>query len=268
MPSPQETVGTSFSTEFQGLSLCAEGDFIPTLPHENAWRNSSYPKKSPRCFNSNQRILKHVPFPKGDIRFCLSELDALKCISSAESSLTSSKYAEKESSPTSTPQRRISPLKSSELSFRSSVPCKKGLSHSPPPEGCPTPSKLQKTRPSPSSVHQAGLKSMCSKHVGWKHCPSSKMRVRACKSKKRGAKLKTVTNINLATSNSAKGACGCSPSHEESLRSPPPTQGIHRPSKSTKTPSEKAPSDQWDTQASHSEHEGGKPSSIPTEECM
>ena len=159
-------------------------------------------------------------------------------------------------------------FRSSQLSFRSSILCKKGLSHSPPPGDCPTPSKLRKTRPSPSSVDQEGLKSVCSKHAGWKHCHSSKMRVRACKSKKRGVKLKTVTNINFATSDSAKGACRCSPSYEVGLRSPLPNQGIHRPSKSTETPSEKAPSDQWDTQASNSEHEVGKPSSIPTEECM
>uniref|UniRef100_A0A9L6KDT8 Uncharacterized protein n=4 Tax=Mus musculus TaxID=10090 RepID=A0A9L6KDT8_MOUSE len=268
VPSPPGTMGASFSKEFQGLSLCAEGDIIPTPPHEDVRRNSSYLKKSPRRFKSNQSILKHVPFPEGDIRYCLSDLDALKCISSAESSLTSSKYAEKESSPTSTPQRSISPLKSSQLSFRPSILCKKGLSHSPPPGDCPTPSKLRKTRPSPSSVDQEGLKSVCSKHAGWKHCHSSKMRVRACKSKKRGVKLKTVTNINFATSDSAKGACRCSPSYEVGLRSPLPNQGIHRPSKSTETPSEKAPSDQWDTQASNSEHEVGKPSSIPTEECM
>ena len=268
VPSPPGTMGASFSTEFQGLSLCAEGDIIPTPPHEDVRRNSSYLKKSPRRFKSNQSILKHVPFPEGDIRYCLSDLDALKCISSAESSLTSSKYAEKESSPTSTPQRSISPLKSSQLSFRPSILCKKGLSHSPPPGDCPTPSKLRKTRPSPSSVDQESLKSVCSKHAGWKHCHSSKMRVRACKSKKRGVKLKTVTNINFATSDSAKGACRCSPSYEVGLRSPLPNQGIHRPSKSTETPSEKAPSDQWDTQASNSEHEVGKPSSIPTEECM
>uniref|UniRef100_A0A9L6KDQ4 Uncharacterized protein n=1 Tax=Mus musculus TaxID=10090 RepID=A0A9L6KDQ4_MOUSE len=268
VPSPPGTMGASFSTEFQGLSLCAEGDIIPTPPHEDVRRNSSYLKKSPRRFKSNQSILKHVPFPERDIRYCLSDLDALKCIFSAESSLTSSKYAEKESSPTTTPQRSISPLKSSQLSFRPSILCKKGLSHSPPPGDCPTPSKLRKTRPSPSSVDQESLKSVCSKHAGWKHCHSSKMRVRACKSKKRGVKLKTVTNINFATSDSAKGACRCSPSYEVGLRSPLPNQGIHRPSKSTETPSEKAPSDQWDTQASNSEHEVGKPYSIPTEECM
>jgi hypothetical protein len=157
VPSPQETVGNSFSTEFKGLSLCAKGDIIPTPPHEDGQRNSSYLKKSPRRFKSNQSILKHVPFPEGDIRYCLSELDALKCISSAERTLTSSKYAEKKSSPTSTPQRSISPLKSSQLSFRSSILCKKGLSHSPPPGDCPTPSKLRKTRPSPSYVDQEGL---------------------------------------------------------------------------------------------------------------
>ena len=77
-----------------------------------------------------------------------------------------------------------------------------------------------------------------------------------------------MTNINFATSDSAKGACRCSPSHEVGLRSPLSSQGIHRPSKSTETPSEKAPSDQWDTQASNSEHEVDKPSSILTEECM
>jgi hypothetical protein len=83
MPSPQETVGTSFSTEFQGLSLCAEGNFIPSPLHEDGRRNSSHPKKRPRRFKSNQRMLKHAPFPDGDIRYCFSELDALKCISSA-----------------------------------------------------------------------------------------------------------------------------------------------------------------------------------------
>ena len=83
VPSPPVTMGASFSTEFQGLSLCAEGDIIPTPPHEDVWRNSSYHKKSPRRFKSNQSILKHVPFPEGDIRYCLSDLDALKCISSA-----------------------------------------------------------------------------------------------------------------------------------------------------------------------------------------
>ena len=182
--SHQETVDTSFSTEFQGLSLCAEGDIIPTPPREDGWRNFSYLKKNPRRLKSNQRILKHVPIPERDIRYCLSELDALKCISSAVSSLTSSKYAEKESSPTSTPQRSISPLKSSQLSFRSSILCKKVLSHSPPPGDCPTPSKLRKTRPSPSSVDQEGLKYVRSKHAGWKHCHSSKIWVRVCKFKK------------------------------------------------------------------------------------
>ena len=151
------------------------------------------------------------------------------------------------------------------MNFRSSVPC---LSHSPPPGGFLTTSKLWKTRPSPSSVDQAGLKSVCSKRAGWKHCHSSKMQLRACKSKKSGVKHKNVTKINLTTSDSAKGACRCSPSYEDGLRSPPPTQDIHRWSKSTETPSEKVPSDQWDTQASNSEHEVGKPSSIPTEECM
>ena len=175
---------TSFSTEFQGQSLCAEGDIMPTPPREDGWRNFSYLKKSPRRLKSNQRILKHVPIPERDIRYCLSELVALKCISSAVSSLTSSKYAEKESSPTTTPQRSISPLKSSQLSFRPSILCKKGLSHSPPPGDCPTPSKLRKTRPSPSSVDQEGLKYERSKHAGWKHCHSSKIWVRACKFKK------------------------------------------------------------------------------------
>jgi hypothetical protein len=67
----QETLGTSFSTEFQGLSLCPEGDIIPTPPHEDGWRNFSYLKKSPRRLKSNQRILKHVPIPERDIRYCL-----------------------------------------------------------------------------------------------------------------------------------------------------------------------------------------------------
>nr|XP_034348952.1 LOW QUALITY PROTEIN: uncharacterized protein LOC117701248 [Arvicanthis niloticus] len=96
------------------------------------------------------------------------------------------------------------------------------------------------------------------------------MGLRGCNSDKRGAKLKTETNRNFTISDSAKGACGSSPSPEEGLRSPPPPQGIHRQSKSTKTTSKEAPSDQRDTQASNSEHESCKPSSfilISTEEC-
>lgn len=58
------------------------------------------------------------------------------------------------------------------------------------------------------------------------------MLVRFANLRKKGAKLKTVTTITLTTSDTAKGAFGYSPSHEEGLRSPPPYQGEYRPSKS------------------------------------
>jgi hypothetical protein len=45
----------------------------------------------------------YVPFPEGDISYSLSELDGLKCMLTAKSSFTSSKYAKKDSNPTILP---------------------------------------------------------------------------------------------------------------------------------------------------------------------
>uniref|UniRef100_A0A8I5ZW89 Uncharacterized protein n=1 Tax=Rattus norvegicus TaxID=10116 RepID=A0A8I5ZW89_RAT len=177
MPSTQDTVGTSSSAEFPGLSHCAQGDFIPFPSHEECLPHSSFPKKGPRHLKSTQRKLKYVPFPEEDIRYSLSELDDLKCIPSAESRFTSSKNGGKNSSPTSTPQRSISPLKSSKLSFRSSTPPKEGLRHAPSPGDRSRHSKSGKTRSRHASSDQAGLKSVSLEDEGLEFCHSYKLGV-------------------------------------------------------------------------------------------
>ncbi|XP_038956234.2 mucin-17-like [Rattus norvegicus] len=262
MPSTQDSVGTLFSTDIPGLSLCSQDDFIPFHSYEECPTHFSFSKKDPRHLKSTQRMLKYAPFPEGDISYSLSELDDLKCIPSAESRFTSSKNDRKNSSPTSTPQRSSSPLKSSKLNFKSSTPPKECLRHSPSPGHCSRHSKSEKTRSRHASSDQAGVKTVPSEDEEWKHCRSSKIGVQACKSDKRGEKLKTETNRNLTTSDSAKGACRSSTSREMVLRSPAPLRSNNRRSKSTKTTSKKVPSDQRDTQASHSEHERVKLSSL------
>ncbi|OBS70428.1 hypothetical protein A6R68_01031, partial [Neotoma lepida] len=87
-------------------------------------RHSPYPKISPRLSNSTKHALRHVLFPEGDVRYSLSELDGLRSIPSAKGRLTSSMYAQKDSSPTSNPQRSVPLTVPSELSFRSSSPLK------------------------------------------------------------------------------------------------------------------------------------------------
>ena len=125
MPSTQYPVCTFFSTELFGLSLCAHDDFIPTPSNEECLRHSPFHKKSPRLFSSTQRILKYAPFHEGDIRFSLSELEALKSISAAESSLTSSKCVKKNSITTSDSEKGA---------YGSSQSYEDDLRSSPPPQ--------------------------------------------------------------------------------------------------------------------------------------
>lgn len=84
IPYTQKGVGPFFSTEFLGLSIYVHGDFISIPSHDNCLRYSSYPKTSHRLSNSNKKVARHAPFHEGNIRYSLSELDALRSFPSAK----------------------------------------------------------------------------------------------------------------------------------------------------------------------------------------
>ncbi|OBS71825.1 hypothetical protein A6R68_13598, partial [Neotoma lepida] len=171
VPGPT-SADSSTDQQFPGLSICAPGGFIPIPSHEDCPRHSPYPKISPRLSNSTKNVLRRVPFPEGDIRYSLSELDGLRSIPSAKGRLTSSMYAQKDSSPTSA-RRSIPPPTSSELSFRSSSPPKEDLRYSPSPQGGSRHSKLKKTK-SRRVSKEADLKSVPLEDGGLKVHHSSK----------------------------------------------------------------------------------------------
>ncbi|OBS64543.1 hypothetical protein A6R68_06917, partial [Neotoma lepida] len=214
----------------------------------------------PRLSDSTKNVSRHVPFLEGDIRYPLSELDRSRSILSAKGRLTSSMYAQKGSSPTSTPQRSVPPTVSSELSFRSSSPPKEDLRCSPSPRGGSRHSKLKKTK-SRHASKEAGLKSVPSEDGGLKVHHSSRKGDKDSLSDKGAVRLKTEPKESLTTS-SAKGDCRSSQSHDEGHRSSPSPQGVPRHSKSTKNKLEKAPSDKADVHASHSECGGSNQFSL------
>nr|XP_048286097.1 mucin-12-like [Myodes glareolus]XP_048286098.1 mucin-12-like [Myodes glareolus]XP_048286099.1 mucin-12-like [Myodes glareolus]XP_048286100.1 mucin-12-like [Myodes glareolus]XP_048286101.1 mucin-12-like [Myodes glareolus]XP_048286102.1 mucin-12-like [Myodes glareolus] len=252
MPSTQEGVGTSFSTEVWGLSTCAHDDFIPIPSHGDCLRYSSYPNKSHRHFNSTKKIPRHAPFPEGDIRYSLSELDVLRS-SSAKSRLTSSIYVRKNSSSTSTPPRSVSPPESSELNFRSSSPSRKYFRCSPSPQGGSRHSKSKKTK-SKHDSKESCLKSVPSEEKGLKFHHSPKKEGRDTVSNKVNARPKSDPKKSPTTT-SAKGGCRSSRSHEEVLKCSPSSQGSPRCSRSSKIKLEQVPSNKTDVHVSHSEHE-------------
>ncbi|KAM7315977.1 hypothetical protein ACRRTK_025047 [Alexandromys fortis] len=182
--STQKGVGTFFSTELLGLSTCAHDDFIPIHSHRDRLRYSFYPNKSHRCSNSTKKIASHTPFPEGDIRYSLLELDALRSFPSAKSRLTSSIYVRKDSSSTSTPPRSVSPPESSELTFRSSSPPKEDLRCSPSPRGSSRHLKSKKTKLK-QAPKESGLKSVPSEDEGLKfHHSPTRIEASECKSNK------------------------------------------------------------------------------------
>ena len=255
--STQKGVGTFFSTEFLGLSTCAHDNFIPIHSHGDSLRYSTYPNKSHRRSNSTKKIASHAPFPEGDIRYSLAELDALRSFPSAKSRLTSSIYVRKDSSSTSTPPRSVSPPASSELTFRSSSPPKGDLRCSPSPQGGSRHSKSKKTKLK-HAPKESCLKSVPSEDEGLKFHHSPTRVGRDLVSNKVGARLKTEPKESLTTT-SAKGGCRSpSQSHEEGLRCSPSPQGSPRCSRSTKIKLEHVPSNKADVHVSHSEHEGCK----------
>ncbi|KAM7315957.1 hypothetical protein ACRRTK_025027 [Alexandromys fortis] len=182
--STQKGVGTFFSTELLGLSTCPHDDFIPIHSHRDRLRYSFYPNKSHRCSNSTKKIASHTPFPEGDIRYSLLELDALRSFPSAKSRLTSSIYVRKDSSSTSTPPRSVSPPESSELTFRSSSPPKEDLRCSPSPRGSSRHLKSKKTKLK-QAPKESGLKSVPSEDEGLKfHHSPTRIEASECKSNK------------------------------------------------------------------------------------
>ncbi|XP_038168257.2 mucin-17-like [Arvicola amphibius] len=254
IPSTQEGVRPFFSMEFLGLSICEHDDFIPIPSHDDCLRYSSYPNKSHRLSNPTKNIARHAPFPEGNIRYSLSDLDALRSLTSAKSRFTSSIYVRKDSSSTSPPLQRVPPPASSELNFRSRFPNKEDLRCSSSPRGDSRHSKSKKTK-SRHASKESHLKSVPSEDKGLKFHHSSKKGGRASVSNKVGARLKTEPEESLTTT-SAKGGCRSSRSHEECLRYSSSSQGIPRRSRSTKTKLEEASSNKADVHASHTEHEG------------
>ncbi|XP_057609323.1 mucin-17-like [Chionomys nivalis] len=246
IPSTQEGVGPFFSMEFLGLSICAHDDFIPIPSHDDCLRCSSYPNKSHRISNSTKKIARHAPFPEGNISYSLSELEALRSLTSAN--------VRKDSSSTSPPLWSVPPPASSELNFRSRSPNKEDLRCSFSPRGDSRHSKLKKTK-SRHASKESDLKSVPSEDKGLKLHHSSKKGGRASVSNKVGARLKTDPKESLTTT-SAKGDCRSSRSDEECLRYSPSSQGIPRCSRSTKTKLEEASSNKADVHTSHTEHEG------------
>ncbi|XP_041910283.1 mucin-12-like [Arvicola amphibius] len=228
IPSTQKGIGNAFSTEFLGLSTCAHDDFIPIHSHGDCLRYPSYPNKSHRHSHSTKKIVRHAPFPEGDIRYSLSELDALRSFPSAKEhegcklrslSKTGSRHSssKRDQKPKASPQECKEPS-ISKGGCRSSLSHEKGGRSSASPQGSHKYFRSIKTKLEQAPSNKADVHASHTEHEGCKHLSLSQRGLSHASSAKRDKKPNTTPQESTEASTSTEEDIGTTPSREETLR--------------------------------------------------